>query len=216
MSEKESLLISTASNAALTKDSKPFSSRRTVTSLVYLISLLDFLFHYALTVEMGLFDQVHRHFQQPTPNNKSIVIELCELPIRQHLPFHLSQLNAHILCLSFMALLISTEATRRSSLALYRLYLTVKFVFVTGSLWLYIVNTMANVQMNFIHTPLLLPQMRTNSSSSTTSLDMDTCFIYVRERMAVCLLAIFNTFVFCMNIEYSSSIDQFWKAKTTI
>ena len=205
MSEKASCLISTSSKIALIQDSNAFPSRRTVTSLIYLIALLDFLFHYTLTVEMGIFDQIHEHFQ-PGLRNVSHGIELCELPIRQHLPFHLSQLNAHILCLSFVALVVCTEAIRKSSFVLYRLYLTIKLVFVAASLWLYIVNTLANMKKNFIHTPLVLPQL--HNTSSATLLNMGTCFMYVRERMAVCLLAIFNTFIFCMNIEYASSCRQ--------
>jgi hypothetical protein len=198
--------MSSSSKTALIQESNAFPSSRTVRSLIYLISLLDFLFHYALTVEMGILDQIHGHFQ-PRSSNESKGIEICELPIRQHLPFHLSQLNVHIVCLSFIALVICTEAMRKSSFVLYRLYLIIKLVFVAVSLWLYIVNTLANVKTNFIHTPLLIPQI--HNMSSGTLLNMATCFIYVRERMAVCLLAIFNTFIFCMSIEYASNIDQF-------
>ena len=53
---------------------------RLIKNLIYLISLLDFLLHYALMVEMNVFQQI----------SNSTAIPLCELPIKKyyHLTYH--------------------------------------------------------------------------------------------------------------------------------
>jgi hypothetical protein len=113
---------------------------RIIKNVIYLISLLEFFIHYILAVEMGI-KKILRHY--------SPSIELCQLLIKQYMPFNLSQMNFCILCLSILTLLFSTEAVRKSSLFVYRIYIVIKFIFVIGSLFLCTINAFNQFKNTF-------------------------------------------------------------------
>lgn len=174
---------------------------RLITNLTYLISTLDFLVHFAIVIELGLFHSIHQYFE-PAKNITTNVIELCHLPILDYLPFHLSNLNIPILCLSIFGLIISFQALSKSSILFYRFYMATKFFMTIGFLSLYLLNITANLENSFVHSSIVLPNDPQGYTSNT--LDIEPCGIYIRENLALRILSIFDAFIFCMAIECST------------
>jgi hypothetical protein len=170
---------------------------RIIKNLIYLISLLDFLLHYALMVELGVFEQIYQTFGKVSKLN-STTISLCESPIKKYLPFSLSEMSLYILYLSILTLLISTEAMRKSSFQLYRFYIIIKFIFAIISLLFCTIYTLINRKISFIPASLIIPH-----ENDLISITIDTCLIYTREQTAIYILAIINVFIFFMSLECS-------------
>ena len=167
-------------------------STRVLENLVYLISLFDFLIHYALMSEMNVFERI----QQLFGIGNSTAIPLCEVPIKNYLPFSLSEISLYILYLSILTLLISIEAVRKSSIELYRFYIIIKFLCAISSLLLCTISAVANRQSSFIAASLTIPQ-----GTDGISITIDPCLVYTREKTAICVLSIVNVFVFLMSME---------------
>ena len=165
---------------------------RIIKNLIYLISLLDFLVHYALMVELNVYQTFGK-----VSKSYSTAIPLCELPIKKYLPFSLSQMSLYILYLSILTLLMSTEAIRKSSYQLYRCYIIIKFIFSMTLLFLCTMYVLVDRKTTFIQTSIVIPR------HGVTSLSIDTCLIYAREKMAVYILSVVNVFIFFMSMEYS-------------
>jgi hypothetical protein len=176
---------------------------RIIKNLIYFISILDFLMHYVLTIEMNVFEQIYQTFGRVSKVN-STAIPLCELPIKKYLSFSLSEMSLYIFYLSILTLLISIEAIRKSSFELYRFYIIIKFIFSIISL---IFCTIYTGQMNFISTSLTIPH-----EINSISITIDPCLIYTREKIAIYILSIVNVFVFLISME-CSKIFSFFKIK---
>ena len=168
---------------------------RSMKTVIYLISLLDFLLHYILVVQMGFFEQISQLLSNHSLNYLPS-IPLCQLPIHQYTSFNLTQYTFYIFYLSLITLLFSIEAVRRSSLLHYRITIILKFLFVIVLLFLCTLNTAAN-----LHHPFLLEQMTVDNSSML--INIETCLIYTREQIAYYILTIFNIFLFILSIECS-------------
>ena len=202
---------STASDDDMINTSNMTANRKSsrfqiIKNLIYFISLFDFLIHYTLVIELGVFEQIYRLFEK-VPQIHFSSIQLCQLPIKQYIPFNLSQLNFYIFYLSILTLILSIEAVRKSSLFLYRIYIMIKFLFIIALLVLCIINISANLTINFIHTPIILEHSHIHNSSDL--INTDTCLTYAREKMAHYLLTIFNLFVFFMSMECSKLFPLF-------
>ena len=169
--------------------------------LVCLIALLDFLLHYAVTVDLGALEQMSRLLgRRLTRDSRSI--HLCHLPIKQYLPFSLSEVSVYVLYLSLWTLILATEAMRKSSLNLYRLCIVMKFSFALGSLLLWLVYTVIDRKLTFIHTPLMLRRAEFDQTNGT-SVSIDLCLSYAREKTALDLLAILNVVLFFTTVQCS-------------
>jgi len=201
--EKSSLEQNILSNGTITFE----KSRRIriIKNFIYLISLLDFLLHYVLMVELNVFEQIYQTFGKVSKSN-STAISLCESPIEKYLPFSLSQISLYILYLSILTLLISTEAMRKSSFQLYRFYILIKFIFSIVSLLFCTIYTVINRKIIFIPTSIIIPR-----ENDFISLTINTCLIYAREKMAIYILAIINVLIFFMSME-CSKVFSFLKA----
>jgi hypothetical protein len=173
---------------------------RIIKNLMYLIALLDFLLHYAITVEMGVFEQIYQTFGKISQSNLT-AISLCELPIKKYLPFSLSQMSLSILYLSILTLFLSIEAIRKSSFQLYRFYIIIKFIFATISLFFCTIYTLVNLQMNFIKSSVIIPRLQ--YEQDFISITVNTCLIYAREKITIYILVILNVFIVFMSIECS-------------
>jgi hypothetical protein len=169
-----------------------------IQNLIYFISIFDFLIHYALMIEMNVFEQMYQLFGKVN----STAIPLCEIPIKKYLPFSLSEISLYILYLSILTLLISIEAGRKSSIELYRFYVIIKFIFAISSLIFCTLYTLVNRQMSFISTSVTIPH-----EIESISITIDSCLVYAREKMATCILSIVNVFVFLMSIECSKFVS---------
>jgi hypothetical protein len=198
MSNEKNCLIPMIEQKIASDDITDFKKSRRIRiiiNLIYLISLLDFLLHYALMVEMNVFQQIYQTFGKISEPN-STAISLCELPIKKYLSFSLTQMSLYILYLSILALLLSTEAMRRSSSQLYRFYIIIKFIFAMTFLSLCTIHALVNRRMTFIQTSLIIPH-------DSAAITIDTCLIYAREKMAIYILAIFNVLIFLISMECS-------------
>jgi hypothetical protein len=173
---------------------------RIIKNLMYLIALLDFLLHYAITVEMGVFEQIYQTFGKISQSNLT-AISLCELPIKKYLPFSLSQMSLSILYLSILTLFLSIEAIRKSSFQLYRFYIIIKFIFAMISLFFCTIYTLVNLQMNFIKSSVIIPRLQ--YEQDFISITVNTCLIYAREKITIYILVILNVFIVFMSIECS-------------
>ena len=171
-----------------------------ITNFVYLISILDFLLHYTVAIELGLSDQIYQSFHAISPSN-STAISLCKLPMEEYLSFHISQMSLYIFYLSFLTLVLSIEAIRKSSFQLYRFYILMKFTFALVSVVLCTTNTVINLKMASIQPVISIPY--TYGESNSILLNTDICLIHTRESMAAHLLAVLNVFVFVISIECS-------------
>jgi hypothetical protein len=188
MSNEKNCLIPTKSEGKTFEKSRRV---RIIKNLMYLISLLDFFLHYVLMIEMGAFGKILI--------SHSTAIPLCELPIKKYLPFSLSQMSLYIFYLSIFTLLLSTEALRKSSLLLYRCHLMIKFMFVISLLFFCTIYTIVNRRANFVHTSLVIPRLE--NENNLFSINIETCLIYTREKMAIYILVVLNVFIFFMNME---------------
>ncbi|CAF2784548.1 unnamed protein product [Rotaria sp. Silwood2] len=177
-----------------------------IKNFMYLISLFDFLLHYALMVEMDLFKQIYLSFRKFS-ESYSTAISLCELPIKKYLPFSLSQMSLYIFYFSILTLLLSTEAIRKSSSVLYRFYIIIKFIIAISSFFLCIIYTIVNQMMPFIQTSLIISRLKYENNS--ISLTIDTCLIYAREKIAIYILAISNVLICFISMECSKVFSFF-------
>jgi hypothetical protein len=173
---------------------------RIIKNLMYLIALLDFLLHYAITVEMGVFEQIYQTFGKISQSNLT-AISLCELPIKKYLPFSLSQMSLYILYLSILTLFILIESIRKSSFQLYRFYIIIKFIFAMISLFFCTIYTLVNLQMTFIQSSVIIPRLQ--YEHDFISITVNTCLIYAREKLTIVILVMLNVFIFFMSIECS-------------
>lgn len=168
---------------------------RIIKNSIYLVSFLDFLLHYALTVEMNVFEQIYQAFGMAA---NSTAISVCQSPIKRYLRFTLSELSLYILYFSILTLLISTEAMRKSSFPLHRTYVIIKFTFAMISLSLCTIYTIIDRRMSFISPSLPIPY-----KNVPISITVDPCLTYAREKMATYVLSIVNVFVFLLSLEFS-------------
>ena len=180
---------------------------RIIKNLIYLISLVDFLLHYALTVEMDVFEQIYQKFGKISQLN-STAIPLCKSPIKQYLPFSLSEMSLYILYFSILALFISIEAIRKSSFLLYRFYIILKFIFAIISLLICTSYTLLNRGTVFISPSLTIPP-----ETNLISIRIDSCLTYTREKMAIYILSIVNVLIFLMSMECSKVFAFLTKIK---
>ena len=198
MSEKKLALFNEESST--TED---FPRIRAMKTVIYFLSVLDFLIHYILIVEMGIFQQISQIVTNHSSNSPPS-IPLCQLPIHQYIPINLSQCTFYILYFSILTLLVSIEAVRRSSLLHYRICIILKFLIVLVSLLFCIINTSANLHHSFIRTPILLEPIHVYNGS--TLINIETCLVYTREKLAQYILIICNIFVFFFSIECSKRL----------
>jgi len=189
--------MSSYSESKIVSNSAKSRRIRIIKNLIYLISLLDFLVHYALMVELNLFEQISQTFGKISKSN-STAISLCESPIKKYLPFSLSHMSLYIFYLSILTLLISIEAMRKSSYQLYRLYMIIKFIFAIISLLFCTIYTLINRKITFIPTSLIIPR-----ENNLISITIDTCLVYAREKLTIYILAIVNVFIFFISMECS-------------
>ncbi|UJR09790.1 hypothetical protein I4U23_014017 [Adineta vaga] len=204
MSDVKDCLILTVKNTP-TKSKFEMKSRRIqiIKNFIYLISFLDFLLHYAITIELGLFEQIYQLFHQILPSN-STAVSLCRLPMAEYLSFHISQISLYILYFSFFTLLLSIEAIRKSSFHLYRIYILMKFTFAMFLLIFYTIHTLINLKMAYIQSTVSIPHSHdADQQSDSIFISIDTCLIHTRERIAISLLTILNVFVFVISVECS-------------
>ncbi|CAF1164773.1 unnamed protein product [Didymodactylos carnosus] len=179
---------------------------RMLNSFIYLFPLLDFLLHYSIVIDLGATESlkslVIRH--SSTQLNTS-TIELCRLPIRDYIPFTLSDLSLYILFLSIFILVIALESSRKNSIYLYETYLILKLFLAICSLVLLIIYTLVGLKSDFILSPV--------SSLSTIKakynenfINIDKCLIYTKEKISVYTLTILNSFVFIISMECYHSL----------
>ncbi|CAF2007702.1 unnamed protein product [Rotaria magnacalcarata] len=171
-----------------------------IKNFMYLLGLLDFLLHYAILVEMYLFKQIYLSFTQIS-DSYSTAIPVCELPIKQYLPFSLSQMSLYIFCLVILSLLLLTESIRKSSSELYCFYTIIKCILSITSFILCIIYSIAHQNKSFILSSLILPHSQNETNS--ISITIDACLIYTREKIAINILAISNLFICFMSMECS-------------
>lgn len=190
-----------------------FPRIRSMKTVSYFISFFDFFIHYILVVEMGIFKEISQ-FVSNHSSTSPPSIPLCQLPIHQYIPTNLSQCTFYILYLSFLTLLFSIEAIRRSSLLHYRIYIILKFLIVLVSLLFCIINTSANLHYSFIRTPILLEQI--NLYNSSALINIETCLIYTREKLAQYILIICNIFVFFFSIQCSKILPFLEHSSSTL
>jgi len=189
--------MSSYSERKIVSNSSKSRRIRIIKNLIYLISLLDFLVHYVLMVELNVFEQIYQTFGKVSKSN-STTISLCELPIKKYLPFSLSQMSLYIFYLSILTLLISIEAMRKSSYQLYRFYIIIKFIFAIISLLFCTIYTLINRKITFIPTSLIIPRQ-----NDLISITIDICLVYAREKLTIYILAIINVFIFFISMECS-------------
>ena len=173
-----------------------------IKNLAYLMSLFDFLVHYILMVELGLFEQIYQTFRKSSKTNVT-AIPLC----KQYLSLNLSQMSLYIFYFSIIVLFISTEAMRKSSYQLYRFYIILKFIFALIFLLLSTIYIFLDRQMYIMPTSLVIPR-----ENNFINITINTCLMYTREKLIAIILALVNVFLFYLSLE-CSKVFSFCKTK---
>ena len=170
---------------------------RIIKNLIYLITAFDFLIHYAISIELNAFESLYQRFGKVFKENSS-TISLCQLPIKQYIPFSLSDLNLYILYFSILTSFISIEATRKSSVTLYQSYIIIKFILAILFFSVGMIYILIDQQI-----PFIFPSLNISYERNSIALTVDICLTHVREKLAIYLLSIVNVMVFLLSVECS-------------
>lgn len=166
---------------------------RMIEHLIYFITIFDFLLHFAISIELNLFQSLGN-----VSKSNSQMISVCQLPIKQYLPVSLSDFNLWILYFSIFTTFISIEATRKSSVILYQFYIVMKLILAIVFFSLGMIYAIVDQQVSFVYPSLDIP-FETNSIALT----IDFCLAHVREKLAIYFLSIINILMVFFSIECS-------------